>query len=132
MQAQLNKKTNNEPTLANKQQGASFLGFLVIGAMVIGVVLLALQVFPSFNEYLAIQRAVKKVAGEGGASPAEIRNKFDKSAAIDDIVSIKGADLDVTKDNADVVISYRYEKKLNLFGPVSLVIDYQGKSVGGR
>jgi hypothetical protein len=118
--------------IRQNQQGFSFLGFVFLGAIVIAIAILAMQVFPSANEYMAVKRAINKVSGEGGDNPAEIRRKFDQSAAIDDIVSIKGADLDVTKDGSDVVISFKYEKRIPLVGPASLVIDYAGTSKGGR
>ena len=110
------------------QNGFSFLGFLVVAAVGIAIALLALKIFPTFIEYNAITRAVKKSAQEGGETPAEIRRKFDQFGAIDDISSIKATDLDITKVNGKIVVAFKYEKRIPLVGPASLVLDYEGSS----
>ena len=37
-------------------------------------------------------------------------------------------ELDITKENDRVVISFAYEKEIELFGPVFLLIKYAGRS----
>jgi Domain of unknown function (DUF4845) len=136
----LNKKSNKEQNRfksvrvksGKSQKGVSFFGFLFMGAIAIGIAILGMQIFPSASEYMAIKRAVKKASGGSADNPAEIRKSFDQYAAVDDIQSIKGTDLDVTKEGSDVVVSFKYEKKIPLFGPASLVLDYAGISKAGQ
>ena len=116
------------PFRHNRQQGFSFLGFLVVAGFGIALALLTLKIFPTAVEYNAINRAVKKAAQEGGETPAEIRRKFDSYGAIDDISSIKSTDLDITKVNGKVVVAFKYEKRIPLVGLASLVLDYEGSS----
>ncbi len=140
MPAPLTKNLNKEPSqpkyrfqpIGYNQKGFSFFGFVFLGAVVIAVALLAMSVFPSANEYMAVKRAVKRVSEEGGETVPAIKKKFDAFAAIDDITSVTGADLDVTKDGSDVIISFAYAKRIPIAGPVSLVIDYAGTSKAGR
>ena len=94
------------------------LGFIAIAA---------LRVAPTFIEYRAIQSAVKK-AKASGTTVVEIQKAFDRSAAIDNITTLGGKDLEITKEDQDIVVSYAYTKKIPLFGPVSLTIDYAGSS----
>ena len=116
------------PFRRNQQKGVSFLGFLIVAAIGIAIALLTLKIFPTVIEYNAISRAVKKSALEGGETPADIRRKFDQFGAIDDISSIKATDLDITKVNGKVVVAFKYEKRIPLVGPASLVLDYEGSS----
>ena len=44
------------------------------------------------------------------------------------IVSVLGKELDITKENERVVISFAYEKEIELVGPVFLLIKYAGRS----
>ena len=53
---------------------------------------------------------------------------FDKSAAVDDITSIAGKDLQITKNGDKVVINYSYNKEIELFGPAYLLIKYTGST----
>jgi Domain of unknown function (DUF4845) len=121
-------KNNNGSAEIAKQQGLSFVGFLIVAAVVVFFAIVGMKVVPTVLEYSAIQRAVKKTAQDGGETPASMRAKFDQYSAVDDISSIKGTDLDITKQNGEVVVAFKYEKKIPLFGPASIVIDYEGSS----
>ena len=84
---------------------------------------------PTVNEYYTIQRAVEKVAAEGGTTVPQIRSAFDRQKQIEySIVSISGKDLDITKENDRIVVRYAYQREIDLFGPVALLIRYEGQS----
>jgi hypothetical protein len=124
----INTSPHVKSTNALRQGGMSFLGFLIVAAVVVFFAIVGMKVVPTVIEYSAIQRAVKKAAQDGGETPASIRAKFDQFSAVDDISSIKGTDLDITKQNGDVVVAFKYEKKIPLFGPASIAIEYEGSS----
>jgi hypothetical protein len=86
----------------------------------------AAQAFPTALEFMAVQRAVDK-AREGQTVP-EVRMIFDKAASIDDIKSISGNDLTVTKEGDKVVVTFAYEREIHLAGPAYLVLKYAGRS----
>jgi hypothetical protein len=59
----------------------------------------------------------------------EIRTAFDKQKEIEySIVSISGKDLQVTKENERVIVGFAYDKEVPLYGPVSLLIHYEGRT----
>ncbi|MEY4906858.1 MAG: hypothetical protein RL260_576 [Pseudomonadota bacterium] len=111
------------------QRGVTLLG-LVFWAVVISMTaLVAMRVLPTINEFATIKRIVTKIAAEGGSTVPEIRAAFERAKNIEySIQSISGKDLDVTKDNDRVVVSFAYDKEIELFGPVSLLIKYRGRS----
>ena len=111
------------------QRGISLLGML-FWAIIIGIgALLVLRVLPTVNEYFTIQRAVDKVAVEGGSTVPEIRQAFDRQKQIEySITSIDGKDLDITKENERIVVRFAYDKEVPLFEPVFLLIKYKGRS----
>jgi hypothetical protein len=49
---------------------------------------------------------------------------------MDDVKSVTPQDLDITKEGGELVISFKYEKKVPLFANVSLVFDFEGSSSG--
>ena len=104
----------------------SIVGLVVLIVIIGLAAVIAMRVLPTFVEYRAIQSAVKKAAPAN--SVVEIQKAFERSAAIDDITSINGKDLEIKKVNDEVVVSFAYNKKIPLFGPVSLSIDYAGNS----
>ena len=59
----------------------------------------------------------------------EIRAAFERQKEIEySITSITGKDLEITKENDKVVISFAYDKEIELMAPVYLLIKYEGRS----
>jgi hypothetical protein len=99
-----------------------------MAALVTMAATLALNVAPTINEYLAVKRAIVKARADG-VDPRSIRGVFDRAAAVDDITAIDGKDLIVERlPNGEFAISFEYERRIDLFGPVSLLILYQGET----
>ena len=113
--------------MKSKQRGISFIGLLIVGGMLAFLGVIAAQVFPTAIEYNAILKAANKAAKEGN-SVVEVRNLFDRAGQIDDIKSITGKDLEVTKEGDKIVVSFAYEKEIPLGGPAYLLLKYAGKS----
>ena len=111
------------------QRGITLFG-LMFWAIVVGfLALVTMRVLPTMNEYFTIERAVKKVAIEGGGTVPEIRASFDKQKEIEySIQSITGKDLVITKENDKVVVSFAYDKEIELMKPVFILIKYEGRS----
>ena len=109
------------------QRGISIVGLILLVAVIGLFAIVGLRVAPTFVEFRAIQSAVKKAKASAN-SVAEIQKAFDRSAAIDDITTLSGKDLDIVKIDDDLVVSFAYTKKVPIFGPVSLAIDYAGNS----
>jgi len=110
----------------SRQRGISFLGLLFFGSIIAIALVIAAQVFPTVVEYQAVVKAVNKASA--GSTVPEVRLIFEKAAAIDDITSIQPKDLDVTKENDKVVVSFAYNKEIHLAGPAYLVLKYSGRS----
>lgn len=103
-----------------RQRGLSFIGLVFIGVIAVAAFAIGGQSVPVFLEYQAIRKAATKIAREGGTLP-ELRASFDRAAQIDDIKSLRGSDLLITKQNEKVVVSYQYSREIPLVGPAYLV-----------
>ena len=110
----------------SRQRGITFLGLIFVGGVIAVTGVVAAQVFPTFVEYQAGTKAANKAAG--GASVVEVRTIFDNAAAIDNISSIAGKDLEVTKEGDKVVVSFAYQREIHLAGPGWLTLKYTGRS----
>ncbi len=111
------------------QRGVTLIGLLFWAIIIACVALVGLKVLPTMNEYFTIQRTVNKIAKEGGGTVPEIRNAFERQKDIEySISSIAGKDLEITKENERVVITFAYDKEIVLIEPVYLVIKYRGRS----
>lgn len=108
-----------------RQRGASLIGLIFIGIIVVALLILGARVVPAVVEYIAIERAVQKIKNEA-STVRDIQTAFERHRTIDDITSITAQDLDITKEGDKIVISYAYQKKIPILDNVSLVIDFAG------
>ena len=91
--------------MRKNQLGVSLGGLLVGAAIFIVLAMFGMKLGPSYLEFFAIKKAVNAIAQEKrGASVNEIRKAFDARATIDNISTITGADLEVTKEGSELVI----------------------------
>ncbi|PPE71290.1 DUF4845 domain-containing protein [Caldimonas thermodepolymerans] len=117
------------PVSRRAQRGITLIGLLFWAVVVGAVALVAMKVFPTLNEYWTIQRTVNKIAMEGGTTVPEIRAAFERQKQIEySITSISGQDLEITKENDRIVVSFAYDKEIPLIEPVYLLIKYSGSS----
>jgi Tfp pilus assembly major pilin PilA len=116
--------------MRKKQLGIGLGGLMVGVVIVIVLAMIALKLTPSYIEFFAIKKAVNALATEskGGASVAEIRKSFDARSMIDAIESVKGSDLEVTKDGGGLVISVSYRKEIPLFANLGVYIEFNANS----
>lgn len=113
----------------HQQRGVTLFGLMFWSLMIGFVAYVVIRVFPTVNEYLTIQSSVEKIARANPATVAEARLAFDRQKDIEySITSISGKDLTVTKENDVVVIGYAYDKLVPIYGPVFILIKYEGRS----
>jgi len=118
-----------EANMRKNQLGVSLSGVLVGGVIFIVLAMLALKLAPSYIEFFAIKKAVNAIAEEkSGASVAEIRKTWDARATIDDISSVKGSDIEITKEGGAVTITATYRKEVPLVGNTGVYIDFRAAS----
>jgi type II secretory pathway pseudopilin PulG len=99
---------------------------LIVVLAVIGMIaVLGMKVAPTVVEYNSIKKAIVS-AKSAGTTVREIQASFDRQADVGYIESIHGKDLDISKDGEQLEVSFAYEKRIPLFAPVSLLIDYSG------
>ena len=108
------------------QGGFSLLAMLFVVGVLASVGILGAQAFPTVLEYQATLKAVQKASA--GNTVGEVKQIFDKAAQIDDINSISGKDLEITKEGDKVVVKFAYNKEIHMFGPAYLLIKYVGRS----
>ena len=110
------------------QRGFTLFGLLFWAIIVGFVALVGMRVLPALNEFFTIKRAINKITSEGSTVP-EIRNAFERQKDIEyAITSVSGKDLSITKENDKIVVSFAYDKEIELMKPVYLLIKFEGRS----
>lgn len=111
-----------------KQKGFTFWGLAFTLAIIAIVALLTMKLFPAYSEFFAVKRAMNRLQTEGSLNSMqdhEIRRAFETSAGIDDIHSVKRADLEISKlKSGDTVVSVDYEVVVPLVANVSALLTF--------
>lgn len=112
-----------------RQRGLGVIGLIVVAGLLAGAAMIGMQVVPGVLEYRAARAALHRAVNDTGGSVGQIQAAFDRFAAVDDIDAVSGKDLDIVRQpDGSFVGSFRYEKRVRLFGPASLVLDFQARS----
>ena len=114
----------------SRQRGLSLIGMIFVTTILVLVAILVMKVAPEVIEYYRISQAANSTvkAVEGSASVNDIRRAYERRQIVEQISSVTSKDLEITKDGSRVTIAFAYTKKIPLFGPVSLVIDFEGST----
>jgi len=122
--------SRRHPSFPQRQRGLTLIGLLFWGGIIAVTAVVGMKVFPTVLEYYTVQRVVDRIAASNPPTVPAVRQDFDKAIQVEySIQSIKSGDLVITKDGNDkVVIEFAWDKEIDLFGPVYLMIKYRGKS----
>ncbi len=112
-----------------QQRGLTLIGLLFWAVVVAFLALIGIRAVPTVIEYYTIQKVVDRIAASNPSTVPAVRQEFDRFVQVEySIQSIHGSDLQVTKENDRVVISYAYDKEVPIAGSVYLLIKYEGRS----
>ena len=109
-----------------KQSGVSLWGLITWLAVLGFGGVMAAKLLPSYLEFYAVKKiiAAMEAAGEMKGTVRDIRYIFDKRNAIEDVKSVKGDDLEVTKDGAETVVSATWSTRIPMVYNVNACLDF--------
>ncbi|GIZ11145.1 DUF4845 domain-containing protein [Pseudomonas sp. NCCP-436] len=115
-------------TFARSQQGLSFLGWLVVLAVVAFFASAAFKLFPHYMDYMALQKVITSVETE---ALAEVRSVGDFYVHVSKGMQVNGINdlaprdiMDVKMENHEFRVHLKYEKREPLIENIGLVVDF--------
>jgi hypothetical protein len=108
------------------QRGITLMGALGGMIIVAFVGLFAAKLLPSYIEYFAVKKifASMEQAGDFKGTVRDIRLSFDRRNSIEGVQSIKGDDLEVTKEGGEAVITAAWSVKVPMVYNFSACLDF--------
>jgi hypothetical protein len=119
--------------MRSRQRGATFLGMLVIVA-ILGVGLFAaIRLVPLYLEYMAVVRAMEQTAKENaGGTPQALRTSLIRRWTIEDIKSLEPKDIEIKRAGGGFIMRAWYRAESPFVSNISLVVDFdKSVPVGG-
>jgi hypothetical protein len=110
-----------------KQRGLSLWG-VILGLGLVGFVgVSAAKLLPAYTEYFSVKKIFNQMESSGSLpamSVRDIRMEYEKRNAIEDVKSVRGDDLEITKAGGETVLSASWSAKVPMFGNLSACLDF--------
>ena len=112
--------------MRHTQRGATFIGMVVIIAILGLGVYAAIRLTPLYIEYMSVARALEQTAADhdGTTSVGELRDSLDRRWAIEDIKSIDFKEIEIKRAGAGYAMRAWYRAEAPFVANVSLVVDF--------
>jgi hypothetical protein len=113
--------------MRSRQTGITFIGFLLIAAMVGVVGFSGLRLWPAYYENFKIRQILNEVKSEWdgqAATPATIRRSISKRLDIEMVEGFTAREFEVEKSAGGFIVAARYERIAPLLGNVSFLVEF--------
>jgi uncharacterized protein DUF4845 len=116
--------------MRDRQTGLTITGFIFVAAVVLAVAMIGFRVMPSYIEYFSVEKTLRQTLtnARDGVTLAEFRRDFDLKASADYIDSVRGSDIELTRDGTQMVASASWTNTLHLIGNVSLLLEFEASA----
>lgn len=115
----------------NRQSGLGMLSFLLLAALIAGVVLVAFRAVPVYVEYLSIRKQFRALAADPALQSgvrADVESAFARRATTENITSLTPRDLEITRGANGIAISASYAARIPLLGNAALCLEFHPSS----
>jgi hypothetical protein len=119
--------------MRSRQRGATFLGMLVIVA-ILGLGLFgAIRLVPLYLENMAVMRALERTAKENASgNPQALRTSLARRWTVEDIKNVDYKDIEIKRAGNGWTMRAWYRAEAPFIANVSLVVDFdESVNVGG-
>ena len=115
-----------------QQTGMTFLGIVILGALVLSILFAGIAVVPSYIEFSSVKKIIQRIGNESGLdgmSKKDIAEMFDKSATTGYVTVITGKDLVITKGaEGKLVVTAEYQVVKPLAFNLSALMDFKAST----
>lgn len=113
------------------QSGFELGQFLFIAMLLVLVSITGLKLVPAYIEDGKIRSIFASIAHDSdmqNASAKDIQNAFSRRSSIDDITAIQPGDIEIGRDNGQLLLSASYSIKVPLAGNISFLLEFNPSS----
>jgi len=113
--------------MRHRQRGITFIGLVLILALVGVLGYAGIRLVPVYLNYMKIARTMQQVAQEfkgENPDPGRIRTALDRHWTIEDISEVGVKDIEIKKEGEGVVMHVGYDHTVPYLGNVSLTASF--------
>ncbi|HXZ47512.1 MAG TPA: DUF4845 domain-containing protein [Usitatibacter sp.] len=116
-----------------RQKGVSLTGLIVTLAILAALAIVGAKLLPVYVEYYGVKKMFAAMVqnGDTKGSIPEIRRAYDTRNAIEDVRSVTGKDLEITRQGGETVVSADWSVKVPIVANISICIDFSASTASG-
>jgi hypothetical protein len=117
--------------MRTRQRGVSLLSFIAACIVLVFVAIFGFKIGPAYFEQYTIRSIFAKIAGSpdfANATAADVRRAFGRQMEVDRISAIGPSDLEISREDGQLVIEAQYQVTVPLFANISLLMDFKASS----
>ena len=109
-----------------KQRGITLSGTIFWLAILGFLGIMAAKLLPAYIEYFSVKKILAQLEAQGvtKGSVRDIRFGYEKLNAVEDVKSVRGDDLEITKAGGEAIISAAWSVKVPMVANVSACLDF--------
>ena len=113
-----------------KQRGITLMGTIITLGVLGFLGVMAAKLLPAYLEYASVKKIFKTMVqgGQTKGTVRDIRMSYERHNAIEDVKSVQAADLEITKQGNDAIVSAAWSVKVPLVANVSACIDFEAST----
>jgi hypothetical protein len=113
--------------IRQQQRGLTIIGFIFVAALVVAAVMVGFRMVPAYIEAYTVQKVMARTLQEEkeGFALSKFRSDFDLKASADYIDSVRGTDIEITKEGNELIATATWTRTLHLVGNVSLLLEFE-------
>ena len=113
-----------------KQRGITLMGTIITLGVLGFLGVMAAKLLPAYLEYASVKKIFATMAqgGQTKGTVRDIRMSYERHNAIEDVKSVQAADLEITKQGNDAIVSAAWSVKVPLVANVSACIDFEAST----
>ena len=109
--------------MRSRQRGATFIGMVVIAAIIGFGLYGGIRLLPLYFEYMAVVRVLEQAAKEGG-NMEQLRNSLNRRWSIEDIKSVSYKNIEIKRTGGGYTMRAWYRAEAPFVANVSVVADF--------
>ena len=112
--------------MRSTQRGITLTGAIVGMLVIAAAVLFVAKLLPSYLDYFSVQKLLKamETTGDTKGTVKEIRNSFDRRNSIEGVQTVRGDDLEISKESGETVVTANWSVKVPIVSNFSACLDF--------
>ncbi|MHB1175046.1 MAG: DUF4845 domain-containing protein [Sulfuriferula sp.] len=117
-----------------KQKGATLIGMLLVGIVIVFAAIVVMKIVPAYIEYFSVKKVFSAMAADPAmkdATSQEVRSSFARRSDAGYVTVVKPDDLDISRASGQLVVSAKYRVEKPLFGNLGIYMDFSASTAPG-